>query len=712
MKIVLKKILVYIMIFLMLFQTTNVYAFTKEESVYAKLNETGEIDSVSVSEHLYDYNDKIINDKTILQDIKNINENQKFTLNDNNLVWETNGNDVYYQGLYKKDLPISISVKYYLNDEEKNIDDILGKSGNVRIVLTYNNNQYKNMNVNGSLEKMYVPYAIVTTSILNNKDNKNIKVTNGKIIDNGLTSIVMAISSPGLYESLKLEELKDINKVEISFDTDSFELNSIYSVATTNLFEDNNLEIFGKINDLYNNIDLLQSNMDTIVDGANKLNDGTSQMDAGITELNSKFQEVNSKYQYYRNQDTDILKEKIMSIVEDNIDNIVPLLEEEIASETSKIIKDNKDELEQATIYYAKENTKTVIDEELKKIINQLDINSLIDKVINDELYSILENDSDILELTNTLKENINNEIKNIIEEEFNNSMTQSTDEKYISDIAEKYGVTYEQAKGIVGEVQTDTLNQIKNNTDITEKIISSLNNTDLINNYVNEISNRLNDKDINISDDLKKQILDALYKDLEDENIYINLDVKEYISNVVDKIVDNTVSDLSNRYTEEYTNQVVKNIVEKEFSKENVDSKLNEELTIYRKDINNKIMVLDDVMNKISYSLNMLNDGSKQISNGMNQLSLGLDKYNREGINKINNLVNGDVKNIQERFNALMELSDENKTIDSIPLGSIGNSKMIFMIDSKSKVVKKKKEVKKEKDNSSFWAKVKGLFN
>ncbi len=712
MKNILKKILVYLLIICVLFQTTDVYAFTKEESVYAKLNETGEVDSVSVSEHLYDYNDKIINDKTILDDIKNIKENQKFTLNDNDLIWKTNGDDVYYQGLYKKDLPISISVKYYLNEEEKNVDDILGKSGNVRIVLTYNNNQYKNMNVNGSLEKMYVPYAIVTTSILNNKDNKNIKVTNGKIIDNGLTSIVMAISSPGLYESLNLEELKDINKVEISFDTDSFELNSIYSVATTNLFEDNNLEIFGKINDLYNNIDLLQSNMDTIVDGANKLNDGTSQMDAGITELNSKFQEVNSKYQYYRNQDTDILKEKIMSIVEDNIDNIVPLLEEEIASETSKIIKDNKDELEQATIYYAKENTKTVIDEELKKIINQLDINSLIDKVINDELYSILENDSDILELTNTLKENINKELKKIIEEEFNNSMTQSTDEKYISDIAEKYGVTYEQAKGIVGEVQTDTLNQIKNNTDITEKIISSLNNTDLINNYVNEISNRLNDKDINISDDLKKQILDALYKDLEDENIYINLDVKEYISNVVDKIVDNTVSDLSNRYTEEYTNQVVKNIVEKEFSKENVDSKLNEELTIYRKDINNKIMVLDDVMNKISYSLNMLNDGSKQISNGMNQLSLGLDKYNREGINKINNLVNGDVKNIQERFNALMELSNENKTIDSIPLGSIGNSKMIFMIDSKSKVVKEKKEVKKEKDNSSFWGKVKGLFN
>lgn len=59
------------------------------------------------------------------------------------------------------------------------------------------------MNINGRTEKMYVPYAIITTSILNNADNKNIKVTNGKIIDNGVNSVITAISSPGLYESLK-----------------------------------------------------------------------------------------------------------------------------------------------------------------------------------------------------------------------------------------------------------------------------------------------------------------------------------------------------------------------------------------------------------------------------------------------------------------------------------------------------------------------------
>ena len=54
-----------------------------------------------------------------------------------------------------------------------------------------------------------------------------------------------------------------MNHVEISYDTESFELNSIYSVATTDLF-DNNLNIASEVNNLYQSIDLLQSNMNKV----------------------------------------------------------------------------------------------------------------------------------------------------------------------------------------------------------------------------------------------------------------------------------------------------------------------------------------------------------------------------------------------------------------------------------------------------------------
>ena len=732
MKKIFKKLLAYTLIFCELFQATGVYALTKEETIYAKLNETGELKSASVTEHLYNYSGKTIGDKTSLDSIKNINGNETFKQNDNNLVWETNGNDIYYQGTYTKNLPISLDVKYYLNGEEKNVNDILGKDGKIKIVLTYKNNSYKNMNINGRTEKMYVPYAIITTSILNNADNKNIKVTNGKIIDNGVNSVITAISSPGLYESLKIDDIKDINKVEITYDTSNFELNSIYSVATTSLFDNSNLDIFGEINNLYKSINLLQSNMDTIVEASKKLSDGSNQLDAGITELNNKIQELTQKYKYYRNQDQNTLKEELIKIIEQNINTITPALEEEITAETSKIIKENKEELENAVITYTKKNTMSVIDEEVNRIVNNLDINSLMEKVINSNLYNLLKNDSEITQLTNALKDDINKELKNIIVNEFNNiensinnNMSQSEKEKYVSDIAEKYGVTYEQALGIVGEVQTDTLNQVKKNireANIPEKIINSLNDKNYVSNLVNEYINKLNsklsesiNKDTTINEyskELKQKILSALNKDLENENMYLNVNVKEYLSVLVDKIIDNTAKDLSSKYTEEYTNKVVKNVIEKEFSEENVDSKLRELLNIYEDDINKKVTVLDDTVNTLSESLNMLNDGSKQISTGMSALSSGLEKYNKEGINKINNLVNGDVKTLQKKLDALIQLSNSNQTIDTLPNNANGNSKIIFMIDSLSKPTETIVETKKEDQKSSLWDKIKGLFN
>ena len=731
MKTILKKIINYSLIFCMLFPATGVSALTKEENVYVKLNENGEVQNTSITEHLYDFKGNKVSDRSQLNNIKSINGNEKYNQNGNDIVWETNGNDIYYQGSYSKDLPVNIIVKYYLDGKEKNVKEMLGKKGNIKIELEYENNIYKNIKINGKKEKIYVPYAIITTTLLNNADNKNIKVTNGKVIDNGVSSIVTAISSPGLYESLKIDDLKNINKVEITYDTNSFELNSIYSVATTNLFDDSSLDMFSEVNNLYKSIDLLQNNMNTIVDASKKLRDGTTQMDAGVTELNKRIQELTNKYKYYRNQDRNTLKEELIKIVEKNINTITPALEEEITNETSKLIKENKEELEKAVVTYSMKNTKEVVNEEVSKIVSQLDINKLIEKSINSNLYNYLKNDSEITELTNLLKENINNELNKIVLDEFNKmksaldtnmSDVQNEDIKYI---VENYGLTEEQAKEIVNKVQEDTLNQIKKNVseaNIPEKIISVLNDknyvSNLVNNYINELNNKLSEslnKDTTISEyskEVKDKIISSIKKDLEEGNLYLNKNIKDYISELVDKIIDNTSKDLSRKYTEDYTNIVVKKTIEKQFSEENLDSKLRKLLDIYEKDINKKVSVLDDTINTLSDSLNKLNNGSKQISKGMNALSNGLDKYNKEGINKINKLVNGDVKTLQKRMNALKELSNENKMIDNSPTNSSNSSKIIFMIDSVSIPDNNKDKVKEEKKDNSFRSKVKGLFD
>lgn len=671
---IVKKIIAYILLICELFQTTGVYALTKEESVYVKLNEKGEVESTSVIEHLSNYNGNTINDKTILNNIKNINGNEKYSQEDNDLIWETNGSDIYYQGSYSKDLPVSLSVKYYLDGKEKNVNEMLGKKGNIKISLTYKNNAYKMMNINGQNEKIYVPYGIVTSTIISNTDNKNIKVTNGKIIDNGIGSVVMAVSLPGLYETLKVNDLKDLNNVEITYDTDSFELSSIYSVATTNLFDDINFNSLNAINDINSSIQVLHD---------------------------SNIRDLLEKYQYYRNQDKNALKEQLLKIVEKNINNITPALEEEIAKETSIVIKENKDELENDLIFYTKKNTKEVIDEEVKRVVSKLDIDDLMGKVINTNLHDLLINDSEVNELSNLLKESINEKLNTIINEEFNkindcisDNMSQSEYEKYVNDIALKYGVTYEQALGIVGDVRTDTLNQVKNNiseANIPNTIINSLNDKDFINNlvnsYINELNTKLkeilsNDSEIlDYSNELKEKIISKINNEIDDNNISLNIDLKEYISKTTDKIIDNTARDVANKYTEKYTNEVVKNTIEKEFSEETIDSNLRELLDIYEDDINQKVTTLDNTINTLSNSFNKFN------------------------------VVLGNVNSFKGKFDALMNLSDEYKTVDTSPVDANSNSKIIFMIDSISKPNDIESNNYKEKAKVSIWDKIKGLF-
>ena len=75
-----KKIWAYILIICILFETTSIYALTKEENVYAKLKSTGEIDNVLISQHLSNFTGKSITDKSILSNIKNLNGKETYTI--------------------------------------------------------------------------------------------------------------------------------------------------------------------------------------------------------------------------------------------------------------------------------------------------------------------------------------------------------------------------------------------------------------------------------------------------------------------------------------------------------------------------------------------------------------------------------------------------------------------------------------------------------
>ena len=286
---------------LSLFTTVPVNALTKNETVYSKIDTNGNVIKTTVTDKLINDNKlDTITDLTDLNKIINLSNNNTFNKDNNQITWNTSGNNLTYQGTSNKELPISINISYKLDGNYITVDDLLGKSGHVDITLKYTNNERNLVYVNGTNTYLYTPFIVTMGTIIKDTDATNLKITNGKIINNGLSNILVGISAPGLYESLNMYELKDLDTIAISYDTTSFNLPTIYNVATSKLLEDNDLSIFNKLNTLTSASTSLKENIDALTEGSNKLlessitlNNGTSQIYQNLSYVNQKLKEIN-----------------------------------------------------------------------------------------------------------------------------------------------------------------------------------------------------------------------------------------------------------------------------------------------------------------------------------------------------------------------------------------------------------------------------------
>lgn len=255
----------------------NAKALTKDETVYGKLDNTGKIKNVYVNEHLINNTkESELKDYTELKEIFNLNGDETFNIDGSSIVWNSNGNDIFYQGKYENDLPVTLKITYKLDGKETNVSDMLGKSGKVDITIKYTNNDKHSMLINGKYETLYTPFVVMFGTSINETNTSNITINNGKVVSNGSKNFIVGISTPGLYESLKISNFKDLDTIKISYDTTCFELGSIYSVITPKVIDESDLKIFDKIDDLSNKVNTLQKNTDLIESNTLKLYNGSS----------------------------------------------------------------------------------------------------------------------------------------------------------------------------------------------------------------------------------------------------------------------------------------------------------------------------------------------------------------------------------------------------------------------------------------------------
>lgn len=170
---------------------------------------TGTVKKTTVSNHLENDKDGEIKDNSILTNIINVNGSEDFTLDNNIVTWYAKGKDIFYTGTTKKEQPLNIVTKYYLNGKVTKATNMIGKSGNVKIEISLLNNSLLRTN------NTFTPYVVALGTMIDSDTNTDIEVTNGKVTDTGTRNVLLAISAQVFMNILILVNLKVLTKLPL-----------------------------------------------------------------------------------------------------------------------------------------------------------------------------------------------------------------------------------------------------------------------------------------------------------------------------------------------------------------------------------------------------------------------------------------------------------------------------------------------------------------
>lgn len=260
----------------------------KEETVYILSDANGNVNETIVSAWLKNPDgSKTLEDVSDLKDIENIKGDETFSQNGENVTWNADGSDIYYQGKTDKKAPVDVKITYFLNDKEVSPKEIAGKSGQVKIRFDYTNTEKETVSVKGKDQEVYVPFAVITGMVLPVDNFTNISVTNGKVMSEGNNNIVVGLAFPGLKDSLDVtsDEIDVPNYVEVTANAEDFSLDMTLTVAMSDILNTVNISDDIDFSDLGDKVDALTDATDQLMDGSDQLANGTKELKNGTKTL-------------------------------------------------------------------------------------------------------------------------------------------------------------------------------------------------------------------------------------------------------------------------------------------------------------------------------------------------------------------------------------------------------------------------------------------
>ncbi len=636
--------------------TFPVFAYTKDETVYSKLDSDGNNYKTIVSTHIKNTeNADLINDLSDLLNVKNTSGDETYTQDGNKFVWNANKNDIYYQGEFSKELPIECNVKYELDGKELSANEIAGKSGKVKITLQYTNKEERTVDINGKKVKMYVPFVVVAGTIIENENARNIEVSSGKVVDDGSKTVVVGMAMPGLQESLGLsdDKVEIPSNVEITMDATNFETSSIMSYVTPKVLEEDDLKVFDNLDEIYGQVNTLQTSMNQIQDGANTLKDGTTELATGANTLKNGVTtayngaqtisaEVAKSTQSLKNDKSEALDSKTLESIKQQ------------AAAASQLTEEQKAQIK------AQAQTSAVLTEKQKSQIKAQAAEKA--KLTDAQKAQIIDTAKKGAVLTKDQETQITEKAKEGAQ------LTEKQQAAIITNAQANYPTTLTDAeKALLIATAQSTATQTAVNTALaTAKTTAEQ----------TAVATALAVAQKVATETAETTAVETAQQIATQTAITTALTTAQSTATTTAMQTSTTVAkQVGNQAKKTFTNQVV--------------SQMNT--------LGNGLNQLTSGLSELNSGAATLADGTNQVNDGATTLAEGIKTFNEEGIKKICNYINGDVKDLTTRAQKLTDLSKDYNSFTMLDGDNDGEVKFIMIADA----VKKQEGSEQDKEEA-----------
>lgn len=271
-----KKLISTMLLSFMLLGNVVVHAApTKDETVYVSINGDGSPASIKIVNHVYglDSAEEFV-DYGNYTHIKNLTSAVNPHIKDHEIKWNLNElkqKEFYYEGSIKKELPLKIEIKYFLDGKEVKAEELASKSGKLKITFKVKFNK-ENPEAAKLMAQIQATANLDVFSNISTEDGNKVVV--------GKTANINFVALPP-------------NDAEFTLDMDGkdMELDPITITvlpAAFNLPEDIKKgmdSLTQGLGDMEKASKDLEGGMDKAINGTGKLKTGMSELNGGLNKL-------------------------------------------------------------------------------------------------------------------------------------------------------------------------------------------------------------------------------------------------------------------------------------------------------------------------------------------------------------------------------------------------------------------------------------------